>query len=48
MGLDGLLFSVDYPLKDSDEAARSIETAPLSAAERKAVCLRNAERLLRL
>jgi 2,3-dihydroxybenzoate decarboxylase len=48
MGLDRLLFSVDYPLEDSDAAAQFIETAPLSEAEREAVCFRNAERLLRL
>jgi 2,3-dihydroxybenzoate decarboxylase len=48
MGLDRVLFSVDYPLEDSDEAARFIETAPLSEAEREAVCFRNAERLLQL
>jgi 2,3-dihydroxybenzoate decarboxylase len=48
MGLDRVLFSVDYPLEDSDEAAGFIETAPLSDAEREAVCFRNAERLLRL
>jgi predicted TIM-barrel fold metal-dependent hydrolase len=28
MGLDRVLFSVDYPLEDSDEAARFIESAP--------------------
>ncbi|HEY1433483.1 MAG TPA: amidohydrolase family protein, partial [Stellaceae bacterium] len=48
MGLDRVLFSVDYPLEDSDEAARFIETAPLSEAEREAVCFGNAERFLRL
>ncbi|HZS93306.1 MAG TPA: amidohydrolase family protein [Chloroflexota bacterium] len=48
MGLDRVLFSVDYPLEDSDEAARFIETAPLSEAEREAVCFRNAERVLKL
>jgi 2,3-dihydroxybenzoate decarboxylase len=48
MGLDRVLFSVDYPLEDSDEAARFIETAPLSAAERDAVCFGNAERILKL
>jgi len=45
---DRVLFSVDYPLEDSDEAARFIETAPLSEIEREAVCFRNAERMLRL
>jgi len=48
MGLDRVLFSVDYPLEDSDEAARFIETAPLSEVEREAVCFRNAERVLGL
>ena len=48
MGLDRVLFSVDYSLEDSDEAARFIETAPLSEVEREAVCFRNAERVLRL
>ena len=48
MGLDRVLFSVDYPLEDSDEAAEFIEAAPLSEAEREAVCFRNAERVLRL
>jgi predicted TIM-barrel fold metal-dependent hydrolase len=48
MGLDRVLFSVDYPLEDSDEAAQFIETAPLSEVERDAVCFRNAERVLTL
>lgn len=48
LGLDRVLFSVDYPLEYSDEAAQFIETAPLSAVEREAVCYRNAERLLKL
>jgi len=48
MGLERVLFSVDYPLEDSDEASRFIETAPLSQIEREAVCFGNAERLLRL
>jgi 2,3-dihydroxybenzoate decarboxylase len=48
MGLDRVLFSVDYPLEDSDEAARFIESAPLSETEREAVCFGNARRLLKL
>jgi len=35
-------------LEDSDDAARFIETAPLSEVEREAICFRNAERVLRL
>jgi 2,3-dihydroxybenzoate decarboxylase len=48
MGLDRVLFSVDYPLEYCDEAAEFIEAAPLSEAERDAVCFGNAERLLKL
>lgn len=48
MGQGRVLFSIDYPLEDSEEAAQFIETAPLSEAEREAVCFRNAERVLRL
>jgi 2,3-dihydroxybenzoate decarboxylase len=48
MGLDRVLFSVDYPLEDSDAAAEFIETAPMSEAEREAICFRNPERVLRL
>jgi len=48
MGLDRVLFSVGYPLEDSDEPARFIERAPLSEVEHEAVCFSNAERALGL
>jgi len=48
MGLDRVLFSVDYPYQPMAEAARFIDSAPLSTEERTAVCHRNAARLLRL
>ena len=48
MGLDRVLFSVDYPLEDSDDVARFIEAAPLSEVEHEAVRFRNAERVLSL
>jgi 2,3-dihydroxybenzoate decarboxylase len=48
MGLDRVLFSIDYPLEDSDEGAGFIETAPLSEVERDAVCFQNAQRILQL
>lgn len=48
MGLDRVMFSVDYPLEYCDEGAEFIEAAPLTTAEREAVCFRNAERLLQL
>ena len=43
-----IMFSVDYPLEDSAEAARFIETAPIGEQERAMICWRNAAQLLRL
>jgi 2,3-dihydroxybenzoate decarboxylase len=48
LGAERIMFSVDYPLEDSDEAARFIETAPISEQERELICWRNAAGLLRL
>jgi 2,3-dihydroxybenzoate decarboxylase len=47
LGADRIMFSVDYPLEDSAEAARFIEAAPISEQEREMICWRNAQRLLR-
>jgi 2,3-dihydroxybenzoate decarboxylase len=48
LGADRIMFSVDYPLEDSAEAARFIEAAPISEQEREMICWRNAQRLLHL
>lgn len=48
LGAERVMFSVDYPLEDSAEAARFIEAAPISEADRELICWRNAARLLRL
>jgi 2,3-dihydroxybenzoate decarboxylase len=48
LGADRVMFSVDYPLEDSMEAARFIEAAPVSEQDRELICWRNAARLLRL
>ena len=48
LGPDRIMFSVDYPLEDSAEAARFIEAAPISEPDRELICWRNAARLLRL
>jgi 2,3-dihydroxybenzoate decarboxylase len=48
LGADRIMFSVDYPLEDSAQAARFIETAPISEQEREMICWRNAARLLQL
>jgi len=48
LGAERVMFSVDYPLEESLEAARFIEAAPISEHERALVCWKNAARLLRL
>lgn len=48
LGADRVLFSVDYPMEDSVEAAHFIEQAPISEDDREMVCWKNAVRLLRL
>ena len=48
LGVERVLFSVDYPLEDSLEAARFIEAAPIGEHARELVCWKNAARLLRL
>jgi 2,3-dihydroxybenzoate decarboxylase len=46
LGADRIMFSVDYPLEDSMEAARFIDGAPIREQEREMICWRNAARLL--
>jgi len=46
LGAERVMFSVDYPMEDSVEAARFIETAPISETERELICWRNAARAL--
>jgi 2,3-dihydroxybenzoate decarboxylase len=48
LGDDRVMFSVDYPLEYSDEAAQFIDTAPVSEAVRAKICYGNAERVLKL
>lgn len=48
LGEDRVLFSVDYPYENSEEAAQWIEAAPLSGEQREKICYRNAERVLHL
>jgi len=38
LGAERVMFSVDYPLEDSLEAARFIEAAPISEPERELIC----------
>lgn len=46
MGVDRVLFSVDYPFERADEAGEWIEAAALSDSERAAICHGNARKLL--
>jgi 2,3-dihydroxybenzoate decarboxylase len=48
VGVDRVMFSMDWPFERPEEAAGWIEKAPLSAAERQAVCHDNAAALLGL
>jgi 2,3-dihydroxybenzoate decarboxylase len=48
MGEDRVLFSVDYPYENAEEAATWIDTTPLTDGQREKICYRNAERVLGL
>ncbi len=48
LGSERVLFAADYPYEDDGEAARFIETAPLTADEREKVVSGNAGRLFKL
>ncbi len=48
MGIDRILFSVDYPFMDNPPGAKWIETLPLSAEDREKLLNGNARRLLKL
>ncbi|GCE50379.1 hypothetical protein EI42_03657 [Thermosporothrix hazakensis] len=48
LGVDRILYSVDYPFQAGDHARAFLENAPLSPADREKIAHRNAERLLKL
>ena len=48
VGVDRVMFSVDYPYESTAAAAEFIDTAPMDEATRALVCHGNAERLLKL
>jgi predicted TIM-barrel fold metal-dependent hydrolase len=48
MGIDRILFSVDYPFVDNPPATKWIETLPLFAEDKKKLLSGNAKRLLKL
>jgi 5-carboxyvanillate decarboxylase len=48
MGVDNVIWAIDYPYQPMQPAAEWISKAPLSDAERRAVCHGNAERIFKI
>lgn len=48
VGIDNVLFAVDYPFEPTPNATQFLDTAPLSAADRARIAHLNAERLLHI
>ncbi len=47
-GADRILFSVDYPFSDNQQATASLNAAPISPADREKIAHGNCERLLKI
>lgn len=47
-GVENIMFSVDYPYEDSQQASMWIENAPLSEEIKTQICYKNAARILNL
>jgi 2,3-dihydroxybenzoate decarboxylase len=48
VGVDNVMFSIDYPFESTEAAVQFIRTAPLAPADQERVAHLNAERILRL
>ena len=48
MGVDRILFSVDYPFVPNPPGVRWMEQVPLSDADREKILSGNAQRLLKM
>jgi 2,3-dihydroxybenzoate decarboxylase len=48
MGVDRILFSIDYPFADNVEGRHFVDTAPLSRADKDKILSHNATKLLKL
>ncbi|MFD0056460.1 amidohydrolase family protein [Streptomyces sp. NPDC127168] len=48
VGIDNVLFAIDYPFEKSEQAVGFLRHASLSAGHRKKIAHRNAERILKL
>jgi predicted TIM-barrel fold metal-dependent hydrolase len=48
VGVDRIIFSVDYPFAPNEPARALLDNAPISPADREKIAHGNVERLLRL
>jgi 5-carboxyvanillate decarboxylase len=48
LGIDRVMWAIDYPFQLTPASAEFIESAPLSGSEREQVAFRNAERIFRI
>jgi predicted TIM-barrel fold metal-dependent hydrolase len=48
LGVERVLFAVDYPMESNNEAVKAIETMPISEHEKEQIFHLNAEKLLKL
>jgi 2,3-dihydroxybenzoate decarboxylase len=48
IGIDNVLFAVDYPYESTEDAVRFLDTAPLAETDRAKIAHQNAERILHL
>ncbi len=48
VGVDNVMFSIDYPFESTEQAVQFIRTAPLAPGDQERVAHVNAERILRL
>jgi hypothetical protein len=48
LGIDKIIFSVDYPFSDNVQAREFLDSAPISDDDREKIAHGNVERLLRM
>ena len=48
LGADSIMFAVDYPMENAEDAIRFIDTVPISNSDREKICHINAERIFSL
>jgi 2,3-dihydroxybenzoate decarboxylase len=48
LGPDRILFAVDYPFEQNEEAVRAMDSVPFSNEDRARIYQRNAERVFKL